>query len=286
MSVPSESGRADDQQVARYLLGLLPDTEAERLDEASIADDDFAARLLMVETDLIDGYVRGTLDTEMSDRFETHYLASRRRRENVRFARAFLRAIDWAARAEPRVAAIEHTDALLPVPASNQRRGSRFSSSWRLVVAATLFVACGTLLFRGGSLTGELHRLRTSTAALGTRTTSKELTTAVVLLPQTRAASSIATVAIPPGADRVVFELRLETNDFPRYRVELKDPASNELVWRSSPQAARSEAPAPAVFVTIAAQLLRAQHYSLAVTATSGSHSEVVGSYTVEVVRR
>jgi hypothetical protein len=44
----------DDRQLVDYLLGVLPEEELERLDEASIVDDDVAARLCDVENDLID----------------------------------------------------------------------------------------------------------------------------------------------------------------------------------------------------------------------------------------
>ena len=64
MSNPDKSGPLDERQIVRYLLGLLPAGEAERLDEASIADDDFAARLRVSEADLVDSYVRGKLDAE------------------------------------------------------------------------------------------------------------------------------------------------------------------------------------------------------------------------------
>ena len=44
----------DDRQLIRYLLGLLPEDEAQRYDEQSIVDDDVAARLRQVENDLVD----------------------------------------------------------------------------------------------------------------------------------------------------------------------------------------------------------------------------------------
>ncbi len=57
----------DDRQLIRYLLGLLPDEEAELYDEQSIVDDDLAARLRLVENDLVDAYVRGTLDDDFGN---------------------------------------------------------------------------------------------------------------------------------------------------------------------------------------------------------------------------
>ena len=95
MSLLREPG-LDDQQLVRYLLGLLSDEDAERLDELSIADDGLAWRLRAVENDLIDRYVGGTLDGETLERFESFYLSSERRRQKVKFAGNFLGAVDRA----------------------------------------------------------------------------------------------------------------------------------------------------------------------------------------------
>ena len=95
MSVPGESIQGD-QQLVRYLLGLLPEEEAERLDEQSIVVDEFAARLQCVENDLVDAYVSGTLEGDILERFESFYLASPLRREKVKFAERLLAAADRA----------------------------------------------------------------------------------------------------------------------------------------------------------------------------------------------
>src|SRR5215469_941662 len=84
----------EDRQLVRYILGLLPQKDAERLDEQSIVDDELATRLRSVENDLVDAYVCGTLDGEFLERFESFYLASPRRRDKVKFAREFLKAVD------------------------------------------------------------------------------------------------------------------------------------------------------------------------------------------------
>src|SRR5262245_5872489 len=75
MSVLNEIGPAD-KELQSYLLGLLPDEDAERLDELSIIDDQVAERLRIVEDDLVDAYVNGELTGATLERFESHYLAS------------------------------------------------------------------------------------------------------------------------------------------------------------------------------------------------------------------
>lgn len=93
MSVLLESEH-DDRVFVHYLLGLLPEEDAERLDELCVADDNVASRLCAVENDLVDAYIRGTLAEDALKRFESFYLASPRRREKVMVARGLLRIVD------------------------------------------------------------------------------------------------------------------------------------------------------------------------------------------------
>jgi hypothetical protein len=78
-----------NQVITQYLLGTLPEIERERLDELSVASQEFAESLSATENDLIDSYVQGELSGTMLAQFESHYLASPVRRERVEFAEAF-----------------------------------------------------------------------------------------------------------------------------------------------------------------------------------------------------
>ena len=93
MAVPTDP-QSHDAQLQDYLLGRLADAEAAPLDELSISDEEFASRLRAAEHDLVDAYVRGELTGKILDDFQTHYLASPRRREKVALARGFSRAVD------------------------------------------------------------------------------------------------------------------------------------------------------------------------------------------------
>src|SRR4051812_8365509 len=159
MSFPDKPEH-DDARLIQYLLGLLPSEEAERLDEASIADDDVAARLRVAEDDLVDAYVRGTLIGDTRARFESHYLSSPRRRERVASARQFVRVIDGAARQLP----------------ADEGRGP---GGWRLVptlaVAAALsLVATGALLLQNVRLVRGLTVAQNERAAIDQRTRELE----------------------------------------------------------------------------------------------------------------
>lgn len=344
MSVVHESD-LDDQQIVRYLLGLLSDEDVERLDEWSIAEDEVADRLRAVEDDLVDDYVRGTLTGEWLERFESYYLDSPRRREKVSFARGFLesvsRATDSVAAGAPDAVQAPHAK---PATASQSRTWSPGRSaprpSWRpmagstwifAVAAALLLIASGTLLVQDLRLRTNLTTAQNQTGALERRaleleqelklqgeahdqalaelervnaslqalaearaatpppTGSRALTTtmALVLMPQTRSVGPIATLAVPPGIDRALFELRLESNDFPAYQVALKDPGTNRILWQSVQLTVASPAAQPTVNIGVPANLLKPQHYSFELSGRNADgRTEILASYAVQVVAR
>jgi hypothetical protein len=325
-----------DQQLVRYILGLLPEDETERLDEASIADDAVAERLRIVEDDLVDAYVRGTLDRATLERFETYYLSSPERREHVRFAASLVRVVDRAAPAGAGNRAASGT------PSATQSAGATATgvASTRSVIrawvlsglaaaAVLLIAASAALLYETTRLSRGLSAAQQQSAALDQRAhelerqlederrsaaaAASELTHvrgsgaesasqsgagrsgaaapapafALVLLPQTRAIGPIATLAMSPGADRVAFDLRLETNDFSEYQIGLRDPATNDIIWRSEWIAPHTSADQPSVSLTIPAGLLKAQHYAIELTGHGGAGTgQVVGSYAFQIVPR
>ena len=76
------------QTIRDYLLGQLPESETERLDELSITDDECAERIRAVEHDLVDAFARGELQGVVLEQFRSRYLTTPRRREATRFAEA------------------------------------------------------------------------------------------------------------------------------------------------------------------------------------------------------
>jgi hypothetical protein len=307
----------DADRIVRYVLRALPDEEAEHLDEASIADDEFAARLRSVENDLVDAYVCGTLDRATCARFEAVYLGTAHRREKVEFAKRFLAAVDRVS-APPNVVV---------------RR-------WRFVrplqaAAAVVLVACGALVVEDLRLRQRLDLARGETAAQAHRTetlvkqlddaraaatataeaasaversrasiagnqqptsqTRSSVTPArmpsaplaIVLSPQTRSLGPLPTIATTPATESIAFELRLDANDFPRYHAVLKDPIANRILWRSGVLRARPLGGAAGVSITMPAGALRAQHYALELTGFDAvDRSERVGTYLFELERR
>jgi hypothetical protein len=289
----------DDEELLRYLLGRLPDEARERLDEASIADDEFVACLRTAETNLIDSYVRGRLSGDTLERFESYYLSSPLRRANVRAAARFLGAVDRsAARSEsaPFMHRLARPIRFVPIAA----------------VATLALVVGGVFVFRAARPRSDVTLATSANPAVerpadvprqadpvsaspsppslpvpgSDRPASPGPIVAIVLLPPTRSVAPIPTLTVATGVDRVRFELQLESNDFPRYRVGLKDPATNQIVWRSSWIAPGSAADPASVSVLVPAALLGPQRYSLDLTGRdAGDRDDVIGSYPVRIAR-
>jgi hypothetical protein len=144
----SLDGRSADahQLLVDYLLGALSEDETERLDELSIADEEFAWRLNAVENDLVDGYVRGELPPAMRERFQVSYLLSEERRNKVAFAEAF------AGRNGPAALATEEVGRV---------RGWREGTfqGWQCVIAGLLLqAAAGFVFYKSWRLRRELVR--------------------------------------------------------------------------------------------------------------------------------
>ncbi len=310
--MPTRNDELPDDLLVRYLLGTLPEDETERLDESSVTDDEVALRLGAAENDLVDSWVRGELDGPTRRRFETHYLASKARREKVALAAALLD--------RERAGSPPAFHAVPPVPAErrtgrpHRTRAGRIPR-WQLAAAAALILlTSGSLLvltLRSNvpvsetSSTGTMARpdlqARTETPRATTPASpptekpaaptapaeaAPSLTSISFLLaPQTRAAAGIATLSVPPSAREVTARLQLEFDDFERYEATLTDPSTDRIVWRSVPLRAQSEGRRRTVAVRIPAALLSETNYSVELAGIApGAASEFVGSYVFRVV--
>src|SRR5215211_8419210 len=82
------SGSKEEDRLVQYLLGLMPEAEAARMEEVYLANDELNDDLQAAERELIDRYVEGSLSKTELDQFESFFLCSPGRHERLRFARA------------------------------------------------------------------------------------------------------------------------------------------------------------------------------------------------------
>lgn len=107
---------------------------------------------------------------------------------------------------------------------------------------------------------------------------------ALVLLPQTRGVGPVSVIAVPRGSRVVAFDLTLEANDFARYEVGLKDPATNQIVWKSGTLTLGSSLRRATIAVTVPASVLKPQHYSLELSGRNAAGAcEIAGSYVFQI---
>jgi hypothetical protein len=317
----SDNQAPDDVLLTRYLLGALPDKEAERLDELSIADEAFAGRLDAVEHDLVDAYVRGELSEDDLKQFKAFYLSSPGRRQKVRFAQGLLE-FEHRAAAMPAILKPQ-TDA--PASAAERQRPQspsrmllipRLALPWGFAAASlAILILGGFLLFQNLQLRSQLAQEQVELNSADQRALELETqlnqeriakdealqelahgappqtdldqlkTVAVLLPPPMRGAAQIPTISLHPGTDLVVLVLPLESDDFPAYRAKLRDPADNRVLWSSTRLTAARGVERKTVSVSFRAGLLKQQNYIVDLTGIPNhGAAEVISGYPFHVV--
>jgi hypothetical protein len=319
----SRQQRVDDQTLREYLFGLLPQEQTEQMDEWSVADDEFAARLDTFESDMVDAYVRGELSGDTLAKFQTVYLSSPRRRQKVAFAEG-----------------LYALEARQPVPLAVDKgvRASLFGPGFGLFALPRLawagglamLLAIGALLVDNLHLRDSMHQVANDRAAFEQREhdlqarlqnedasnarTASELkqvrkslaqlenssaakrvasqlsslpisAVAFVLAPQMRGGAQMPSLILPQGTTRVDLRLELEGNDFPTYRIALKGLQDDKVLWHSGPLKAVTKNESSTLSTIMPANLLRQQMYQLDLTGTQPSgQAELVSSYVFRVV--
>jgi hypothetical protein len=156
-------------QAVKYLLGELPEDEQSRLEERSFCDPEFSELLSEAEDDLVDQYVRGELSAQERERFERHFLISKRRREKVGLARALLQLQSSSATSVSPSSAKERPTAVLRWKLLlDSLRSPGPALSYAFAAAALV------LLMAGFWLRSELSDSRGEVACLQTEGTAQE----------------------------------------------------------------------------------------------------------------
>src|SRR5215470_14106876 len=94
--------RAPKDATMRYLLGELPEAQADALEREYFASDELFERLGAAETDLLDEYVRGELTGPERDAFEQRLNASASLRSRLESATGIAAGLDGIERGRRR----------------------------------------------------------------------------------------------------------------------------------------------------------------------------------------
>lgn len=300
----------NEQLIIDYLLGDLREDEAGRLDQLSVTNDEFAEFLEGIENELIDDYIRGELPDNRRTRFESHYLTTANRREKVAVARTLLK------RADSPDSFAQVREWIRPVRFAPSR-----TYQWVTIAAAlAVLVLAGYLLLTNIQLQNQIVQMKEEHTALKKReeqlrrdldqhsfqdrqketelaitrqkleTLEKQLAdqgTAPVKLfafslsPQQREITTIPDIKIPAMTESVVITLKLESDDFPLYKIILKGAATDKILWRSAAEKSINHT----VVVKFPAKILKPDDYILEISGIAKSeHSEIISGYPFHVV--
>lgn len=309
--LPNDNMRVDERTLTSYLLGELSQDETERLDELSIADDEIALRLDAIEAELVDAHVRGELTPEESARVIAFYAATARRREKIEFARALARTTDGGAASPSKGKTAE---AKRRFSLGEWLGAPRFGLQWGFAaVALAMAVVAGYLFLQNRELLGRITAVQALQSSLDARqkdlqadvaqndASATSIVTAVaqaekphapaasagefgpaavLLMPQLRGAAQPVGVLMERGAAKLPIRLGLETAEYPRYTVTLRDPATGIAVWSSGTLAADKEATLETVAVGLPGKRLKQQNYSVELSGLPASGPpELISTY-------
>jgi CHAT domain-containing protein len=121
------------ERLRRYLLGQLVDEAREEIEKDLLAQDEVFEELLMAEDELIDEYLTGELTAVDRAAFESHFLSTPERHDQLRFGRTFDRYLASHAATVPTLQA--------KTPSSNWAFSKTiFSSPIRIAVFAVVVI--------------------------------------------------------------------------------------------------------------------------------------------------
>ena len=270
--------------ILRYLLGDMTEDERAALERRCFADPAVFEEVARVEAALVDDAARGRLDPGTRRRFEEFYLASPERRDRAAFALALVSKID-----APHAAREAGARPNQQGRAARRGRGVLETLSAALggprpalgLALAMLVVASGLAWFALKSRRpGPADSVATAPPEApgpgapapgpGTSAPGAVVTLALLVGPGVRSGGAEpAILVLPPATAEVRLELRLSENDYPAYRVLIRNVGGADLL-RTGDLAPATDPAAPAFVLTLQANRLDAGDYLLTLQGAAG----------------
>ncbi len=265
------------EKIRQYLLGALPEPEQTALENEYLNDDERFEQMLAVETELVDGYVRGTLTGRDLQQFEAHYLAHPDRRARTRFAQALHNKLNQqaAALAERPAQQISWWQKLQDlVQLGNLQLG--------LASAAALL-----LLSIGIGAFFLLRRDETDTQYTAVTETPSPLPS-VVVQPSVEPTPTSPTprLRLAPEVDYARLQVKIRRQGYPSYRASLSFGAGAE-VWQKQGLKSNVRDAEEVITLTIPASQLAAGDYILTLRGvTKAGEVEDVSKSSFQIERK
>src|SRR5712691_10298680 len=226
-------------QIRRYLLGDLPETDAERFEEEYFVSDDRFSEMLAAEDDLIEAFLHRSLSANDRQRFESRFLSTTRGRQKVALA-----------------AALENMSRV---------RHRRTWAKPLTIAAAVMVMLIGAGMVREiivmRDQIGQLERAPRSARAVP----RPDHVFSIVLIGLERGSNSGTTIVLPRDSATAELWLVLPRDDYPTYSVTLQSIDGHTL-WSAPSLSLRALDGRKAIVVRIPSSSLEPGTFILAVT--------------------
>ncbi|HEY0366116.1 MAG TPA: hypothetical protein VGC73_06565 [Pyrinomonadaceae bacterium] len=270
------SPNADKQEIRSYLLGTLDTDRRTEFEESVPSVPETYEELLLVEEELIDEYVGGSLSKLERQQFEDHFLITAERHDSLRFGQLLKRYFYSHPVEDPAAVATRHVEKTAPA-----NKPPVFSPSLLGGRPVLAFCVAGVVLL-GIALLGWLGYRRPPA-----RSTQRKADLVVVV---TLAPGSIATggditkqVNVPPKGYNLKLELELKNASFRNYSFELF--RENTSVQTSGALPIETKGRQYVVPLTITGEVLSPGDYQLKLSGVleSGAN-EFIENYSFRVI--
>ena len=194
----------DENVLRSYLLGTLDTGRKAELEETILCDRDWYEELSLIEEELIDQYVAGSLSKKEQQLFETNFLVTAERQQNLRFGQLFKRYLN-----SQKVSVSQPVNR--PAPA---RRFFPFSPSpFAFAVVVVVVLALGLLSWFASRTPVEQQVVQQDSSGV----------VVVALAPGSVESHSVTAqrVAVPPQGVDIKLELEIKNTRFRNYKSEL-----------------------------------------------------------------
>jgi hypothetical protein len=260
----------DEQVRRRYLLGTLPDAEAEALERELLADDVAYEELLALEDELFHDYARGGLPESERMLFEEHRLASPDARQRLARSGAIQRALNRPS-----------------ISRSGAAPSASRSRYWLASLAAALLLAAGAWWLWQGGASGPREIVQApptpSTAPSPVASPSAPVLVAALEISPglTRAGAGSPRVTLPARATALRLQLRLPAGSrYTSYRAVLLS-AEGQEVWTGAGLLPSGST----LSFEIPAGRVPEGDYELRLASETGSRTVEVADYAFRVLR-
>jgi hypothetical protein len=270
----------DKQEIRDYLLGNLGADRRAALEESILCDAEIYEDLLITEEELIDQYLANDLSPSERQQFDSNFLITAKRQENLRFGRLLRRYLNsQPVPVPPDEVPVTARQTETPAPAKKfvTFAAGPFSSNAGIAVSAAVVASIAIIVLAGW--------LSTKKPGQNSAQEDSSQLVKVTLTPGLKTSEGIATqrVQVPPRGFRVRLEMQLNNSSFHKYKSELfreNDPLQTAEL---KPETKGEQHIIP---WTITGEVLSPGDYQVRLSGVLDSgHDEFIDNYSFRVIK-